>query len=304
MGTVFFASASELATLGNTFSVGGVATDPTTVSLAVTDPTGTATTYTYAAAQITRSSAGVYTKDVSCPTAGEWAYVWTGTGTASDVTAGSWTVQSTDLGHLYITPQALRSRIGIAATDTSQDLEIHAACFSASRQLEDICDRTFYRTLSTEARTFEASDPYLLQLPDYCDLVSVTELATDPEADGTFGTVWTAADYQLLPVNPSAAPEAKPYTAIKAIGGNTFPVSYAARTSRTNLVRGTCVWGWPAVPQVIHTAAGILAAETLKLKDAPFGVAAFGEYGAIRVRTNPMVEKMIQRYMRNPWLVA
>ena len=40
----------DTVTLTNTFKVSGTATDPTTISLVVTDPAGTATTYTYAAA--------------------------------------------------------------------------------------------------------------------------------------------------------------------------------------------------------------------------------------------------------------
>ena len=70
--TVFFAGSAEIATLTNTFAVSGVATDPTTVTLAITDPTGTTTTYTYAAAEITKDSTGVYHKDITCSSAGVW----------------------------------------------------------------------------------------------------------------------------------------------------------------------------------------------------------------------------------------
>ena len=57
--TVFYEGSAELATLTNTFTVSGVAIDPTTISLVITTPAGTATTYTYALGEITRSSAGV-----------------------------------------------------------------------------------------------------------------------------------------------------------------------------------------------------------------------------------------------------
>lgn len=72
----------DTVTLTNTFKVSGAATDPTAVSLAVTTPDGTATTYTYAGATITKSSTGVYTKSVTVSTAGRWAFKWTGTGVA------------------------------------------------------------------------------------------------------------------------------------------------------------------------------------------------------------------------------
>ena len=88
--------AGDTVTLTNTFKVSGTATDPSTVSLVVTDPAGTATTYTDAGATITKSSTGVYTKNITASTAGRWAYRWTGTGTAADVESGVFDVVALD----------------------------------------------------------------------------------------------------------------------------------------------------------------------------------------------------------------
>ena len=77
--------------LTETFTVSSVATDPTTVSLEVKSPAGTVTTYTYAGAQIARTSAGVYTKTLGAAilnAAGAWHYSWIGTGTAEGVDQG------------------------------------------------------------------------------------------------------------------------------------------------------------------------------------------------------------------------
>lgn len=300
--TVFFSSANELATLTNTFKVAGVATDPTAVTLVVTDPTGAATTYTYALSQITKTGTGVYTKDIACGTAGTWTYQWDGTGAASDTTAGTWDVQDTALGHLYCTVEALKSRTGIPLTDTVDDFELHSACFTASRWLDEYCERHFFRTATGTVRTFEPCDLYWLKLPEYNDLVSVSAFATDSSGDGVYETSWAASDYQLHPVNPSAAPEQRPYTKVKAIA-RTFPLLYQ-NLARTDLVQITGVWGWPAVPYGIREAAKVLAAELFKLKDAPFGVAGFGELGLIRIRENPKVAALAGRYQRNPWLAA
>jgi hypothetical protein len=62
---VFFESTSELAQLSNTFTVNGVPTDPTTVTLTVTTPSGVATDYT-GGALVHTGGAGVYSKDVTC----------------------------------------------------------------------------------------------------------------------------------------------------------------------------------------------------------------------------------------------
>lgn len=302
--SVYFADTNELATLTNTFTVGGVATDPTTVSLIVTDPTGTATTYTYAGGTVTKSGTGIYTKDVTCSSAGEWTYQWTGTGDCSDTTLGTWTVQEITLGHLYVTPQVLKSRLGISATDTASDYELWGACFAASRAIEHYCDRMFWRTASSEVRTFQPRGWYDLPLPDFCDLVSVTTLKTDATGDGTFEQTWSATDYQLLPQNYTAAPENRPYTHIRAIGSYTFPLIVPRTLARLDRVQVTGVFGWPAVPHGIRQATAILASETFRLKDAPFGIATFGDLGVIRVHENPMVQAFAAPYRRNPILIA
>ncbi len=293
--SVFFESTSELARLSNTFTVSDVATDPTTVTLTLTSPSGTATDYTYALAEITKSATGIYYKDVTCSAAGEWTYKWVGTGTATDTTVGTFTVHETAVGRLYATVEALKSRLGVE--DTVDDYELHAACYAASRAIEQHCQRVFWRTASGTARTFIPTDAYCLPLPSFCDLVSVSEVASDAAGDGTFETVWSASDYQLLPFNPTAGPETRPYDEIRAVGSQSFPVS-TTRQAREDLVRVTGVWGWPAVPWSIKQAALILAQETFKAKDTFGGVAGFGDFGVIVLRDNPMLSTYVDPYRR------
>src|SRR5690242_12043888 len=102
--TVFFSDGAEFATLQNVFKVAGTPTDPTAVTLTITDPTGAATTPT-----ATRTGTGTYTAQVACTLPGIWTYLWEGTGTASDAQAGTWTVNSTALGQLYCTVEELKS---------------------------------------------------------------------------------------------------------------------------------------------------------------------------------------------------
>jgi hypothetical protein len=298
MATVFFDSSSELATLTNTFAVDGTATDPTTVSLTVTDPLGAATTYTYAAAEITKTGVGVYRKDIPCSESDEWQYVWTGTGTASDVVAGTWTVFETDLGRLYCPIRTIKSRLNI--THDNSDYELHGACFAVSRWIEQHCERIFYRTTSS-ARTFAPAGCYTLRLPEYCDLVSATSVKTDTSLDGTFATTLSASAYQLLPYNPAAAPETLPYDEIQLLAG-TFPQGWAGN-SRRNTVEVTGVWGWPKVPQAVRQAAAIIVADTYKLKDAPFGIEGSGEF-TFQAGENMRALKFLAPYRRNPVLIA
>lgn len=293
---VFFESASEVAILTNTFSVAGVATDPTTITLIVTDPSGTAITYTYAAAEITRTGAGVYTKDIACSADGVWQYTWTGTGTASDTTVGTWTVFDTTIQRRYCSIEELKKRLSI--DDANDDFEISLALEAASRNIDEICGRRFWR--GTETRTFIPQDLYCVKIDD---LVSLTTLKTDDSGDGVFELTWSTTDYQLLPHNPASYTETRPYTSIKAVGARTFPYYIPGVPSRDDRVQVAGVFGWPSVPLAVKQACLIMTVELLKFRSAPFGVAGFDGFGAVRVRDNPMAMRLLGPYQRYPLLV-
>lgn len=297
--TVFYNASSELARVSNTFTVAGVATDPTATTLTVVDPDGVSTTYTYSLGEITRDSAGAFHKDIDCSSThrGIWQAVWVGTGTASDVQVSSWTTYPTAVQRLYCTPEELKSRAGI--TNTDDDAEILAACTAVARAIDKHCGRHFFR--HTRTRTFEATDLYCLTIPD---LVSVATLKTDTDGDGVYETTWTTADYQLTPWDAADEAEPEPYTGIEAIGSLTFPVLYGWTPAvRRNRVQLAGVWGWPAVPEGVKEAAKILAEDTWKLKDAPFGVAGEGEF-TVRVGDNRRAMKFLAPYRLDPVLVG
>ncbi|MDG4796211.1 hypothetical protein [Micromonospora sp. WMMD1082] len=291
MAEVFYVGADELATVSNTFTVDGTPTDPTTVTLVVTDPTGAATTYEVG--DLTKTGTGAYRKDVPCTAPGVWTYVWVGTGTASDVTAGTWTVQSTGLHRLYCTPEELKSRVSI--NDTMSDLEILGSVTAVSRWIEDHCERTFYRQTAT--RTYDATGPLRVAVHD---LVEVTALATD-DGSGSYATTWAPSDFQLLRSAMVLRPEESPYTAIKAVAGRSFPSCTSGREQRIQVAG---VFGWPMVPEPVRQAAAIWATDLLKLGTMAFGIAGYGEYGAVRARPNPIVEALLSAYQRMPVKVA
>lgn len=289
--TVFYDGAAELATITNTFRVNGTATDPTTVTLAVTDPSGTTSTYTYAAAEITKSSTGVYTKDIACTSVGTWAFRWIGTGTASDVEAGTWEVKAAPGADLYCTPEQLKSRTGIS--DSYDAAEMLGACRAASRWIDEYCDRVFARRTVTQE--FEAPGYYCLPVPD---LVSVTTLKTDDDADGVFENTWATSDYELQPVNADVQLEPLPFDSIAAIGSRLFPVArYAVR--RRHRVQIVGVFGWPSLPAPVAEAAAILAGDFLALGGMKFGVAGFGDF-AIRAKMSSPALDMLAPYRWAP----
>lgn len=79
-------ASGEYVTMTGTFTVGGVATDPTTIALYVEDPNGVETVYTYALGQLTKSGTGVYYKSLQVITPGTWYYRFVTTGAVADTT--------------------------------------------------------------------------------------------------------------------------------------------------------------------------------------------------------------------------
>lgn len=297
MATVFYENASELATLTNTFQVAGVNADPTTVSLTVTDPDGTATTYTYALAEITRSSAGVYTKDIPCTTAGVWLYLWVGTGAASDAQAGTWTVQPVGEQN-YCTLEEVKSRVGIAPTETAYDFEILTKLGSVTKGINRFCGRVFTRATTATARQYYPRDRCVVDVDDFYTTTGLA-VATDSGDAGSYSTTVSSGDYQLEPLNGVVdGEEGWPYRRIRVVQ-TWWPLPRVRPT-----VQVTARWGWARVPEPVREASLILANEAFSLKDTPFGVGGYGQFGIIRVRDNPMAARLLMPYQRHPVLVA
>jgi hypothetical protein len=302
--TVFFQNAggNDTATLQMIFQVTGSPADPTAVSCVITDPTGAATTHTFggpAPADITKLSTGTYQLLIGSTIVGMWSYVWIGTGTASEVDAGTWHVNPTSTIHqFYTSVEELKSRLNI--TDTVSDFELELAVQAAARAVESYCGRFFYQI--AETRTYVPYDLYELPVDD---LVSVTSMATDQDGDGVFEQSWVAGtDFQLSfgiwEFNANVTGEARPYTHIRAInavgGGKFFP--YTWPFSRLDRIQIVGVWGWPAVPYRVKQAALQIASELFKLKDSPFGLAGTSEFGMVRLPRggNPYVASLLCDY--------
>jgi hypothetical protein len=79
--------------LSASFTVGGVATDPTTVSLTYRTPDGTETVLTYAGGGVTKDSTGNYHVVLTASQAGSTVYQWDGTGADIASISGSFFVR-------------------------------------------------------------------------------------------------------------------------------------------------------------------------------------------------------------------
>lgn len=181
-------------------------------------------------------------------------------------------------------------KAALRITDTIDDSLLEMAIESASRLLDGYTARSFYSSGTAVARYFAADNDYVCQIDD---AVSITEVATDFSADGTYDTVWATTDYELLPLNGRVDGLAVPYNGLRAIQDYTFPY-----LNGEGLVKVTAVWGWSAVPIAVKQACVIQASRIFKRLDSPLGIAGFGDMGVMRVgsRLDPDVAQLVDPY--------
>lgn len=200
------------------------------------------------------------------------------------------------IGDPYVELDELKSYLKI--TDTEDDTELSAALSAASRGITDFCKRQFNKETVATARTYRVIRTGLAMVDDFHTTTGLV-IATGDE--GVFDTTWTASDYELEPLNGVRNGEPGwPYWKIRALESSALSFTVSSRAT----IRVTAQWGWAEVPDPVHQACLMLAAELFKMKDAPFGVAGFGEFGMVRVRENPVVKAKLIPYRRNAVLVA
>jgi hypothetical protein len=182
----------DTARLSVAFTVGGVATDPTSISATVRKPDATTTAYT--SGQITHDGTGLYHLDVTVDQSGEWAYKFTGTGTAADVGPGIFYVKPDPTGtspRLYATVDSIKESLTLTG-QTNIDPVIARQLETASRAIDKACGRVFYPigTVASPATRYFTAD-----WRDYClhigDTQSIATLTLDYDGDGTYETTWT-----------------------------------------------------------------------------------------------------------------
>lgn len=211
----------------------------------------------------------------------------------------------------YATATEYRNRI--AKSITTDDPAIDAGLTAISRMLEEELGgrglpRVFNQSVS-EARYFDAGTPisdddprskYLVTPRTYGtasgvaidDLVTLTEVASDVDGNGTWETVAAASDTYLRPYN--AAIYGKPYTRLLLA-----PLSSVTIGGFAKAVRVTGVWGWPSVPTPIKEAtiqlAAILRIETPR---AQATVSELGQLVGMSPEAAGIVNRLKSRYKR------
>lgn len=196
------------------------------------------------------------------------------------------------LGDPYIDVTALKAYLKIPSN--SMDGLLENAVQSASNSIETYCGRQFNRTEEVSTRVYTPYTTGAVYVDDFWTTEGLV-ISTDISGLGIAPNT-----YRLFPANGVISGQVGwPYYGIKARTGTSTRFVMDDES-----IQVTAKWGWQAVPDSIKQACFILATETFKMKDAPFGVAGHDEFGTIRVKHNPMVENMLRKYRRNRLLVG
>jgi hypothetical protein len=244
---------------------------------------------------------------VTNPATGVNAYVWTVSSLlAADQYLVSWsgqdpqldTVTATEvvtvldsvaIGAPYASLAKLKARLGIADSNTAKDSELTDRLDSATLDIIRYCGRQFGRDEVASERDFCPGSTGV----DVDDFWTTEDLAIVPYLGVTSGTAWTVDGLTLEPLNGIVdGVPGWPYR--RVVYGWSMSAAYAVAR-----VRVTARWGWANVPKNVETACLLIAAMDNKAGDAPFGVAAFGDY-AVRIKSNPMAMEKLAPYVKDP----
>lgn len=164
-------------------------------------------------------------------------------------------------------------KAAVQITDNTDDAAIQNVLDATDTLIDLYCDRKTGFGTASETRYYTAED-YAYVLTD--DIVSVTTLQTDDNADGTYETTWTAGtDFVLAPRN--AALDGFPYTEITA--SVSWPRNFPKGVYLGTKIVG--VFGFPAVPAAVTQSAIIQAGAVWNSRTAPFGVIGSADLGGI-----------------------
>lgn len=272
----------NVATLTTTVkNAAGAATDAT-MALVVTAPDGTNPTTT-----VTHVSTGVYQALVSVTAAGSWTYKWTASGTVSAVDEGSF-FAADPAPLVYATLTEFRERLNITNA-TRDDAPLLDALETASRDVDEDTGRRFWLDLTTSARTYMETGRILRAREGWRLLIDDIGSTAGLVVEYGYGDTWsTITDYETGPENALA--HRRPVTSLLRWAG--WPCGSTTR------IRVTARWGWPVVPSQIHDATLLRAHRLYSRREAPSGVAGFGDQGPVRYsRYDPDYDQLIAPFI-------
>lgn len=193
----------------------------------------------------------------------------------------------------YCTVGELKQRIWPTGTtpDTTEDIMLQSIITATSRAIDNFCGRRFYTTAADETRYFTTRDEEYLW-PDL-DIISITSIAVDYNADRTYSTSLDTADYDLLPDNADTDSKPWSYLRIAPLGTERLP-----KHQRGIKIVGK--FGWSTVPTAVKEACLLQGMRLWRRRDAPFGVISNPAGGDMRLleHIDPDVQMLLYPYRK------
>lgn len=199
------------------------------------------------------------------------------------------------LTNSYATVAELRTHLADTASGLSLEI-LERALNASSRAVDHYCGRRFWADATTTTRTFDGTGRDVVYVDDISTRTGV--VVTSGTDGANFGTSWTiGTEFILEPRNADAAGgagDAFAFWRLRALGGRFWPAASYGPT-----VQVVAKFGWSAIPPEANQATILKAAQLFKRKDAPFAVAGFGDFGAVRIsRNDPDVVDLLGDYRK------
>lgn len=196
----------------------------------------------------------------------------------------------------YCSVDDVKEQLGDSAGRLTASL-IERSINAASRAIDRYCSRRFWQDAVVTTRTYILDDNSVANVDDIATKTGLV-VKTDDNLDGTWSRTWTSTQYQLEPLNQDIVATGDTATAyawwrVRSTGSVLFPLSKYGQPSLSITAR----FGWSRVPEDVAEACLLKAVSLFRRKDAPFGVAGFGEFGAVRInRSDPDVIDLLAPY--------
>lgn len=206
------------------------------------------------------------------------------------------------LTHGYCTVDDLREQLGDLGRNNLSERQIIRNINAASRAIDEHTGRRFWADETPVTKIFEASCDAELWLPE--DIASSTGLVV---ANGlAYATVWSSSDYRLWPYRANTSgSEYGGWWRLEAAGSLRFGVRTTTGSGGYLPVQITARFGWSFLPPQVEEACILIATALFKRKDAPYGVAQFGDIAAVQVvRTDKHVQELLWPFVRDVGMVA
>ena len=194
----------------------------------------------------------------------------------------------------YTDLASVKLALHLSTTDSVDDTVLNALMSTASRQVDQYCDRYFGQLGTSEdpqERLYRVRNRGIVWTED---IVEVTDIAVDYTGYAeTFSSLGAGAVIPS-PVNSAELAEPKPYTYLLSKPSTVLP-------PMPGWIKVSGIFGWPEVPKAVKDATLLQTIRLFKSRDVPLGlVGGADSLGVLRLPggLHPDARMLLEPYKR------